>query len=142
MSHLHEAHRALLAASSDYFRGMFTSGKKESRQESVSLLLVGAAMFESFLHYNYSRSFALSWGCVSYLTCTSLQLQFQTAFSLCVYFLQHEIDAYCCLDVASFVEAYGMADLLALVNEFVLRHFQDVSITPKFQDLPVEKLDK
>lgn len=34
-----------------------------------------------------------------------------------------------------------MADL-ALADNFVLRHFQDVSITPKFQDRPVEKLNK
>lgn len=136
------AHRALLAASSDYFRGMFTSGMKESRQESVSLLLVGATKFEALLHYTYSGALALGWGCVFDLTCTSLQLQFQTAFSLCLNFLQQEIDAYSCLDVASFAEAYGMADLLALADDFVLRHFQDVSIIPKFQDLPVEKLKK
>uniref|UniRef100_A0A671QTH1 BTB domain-containing protein n=1 Tax=Sinocyclocheilus anshuiensis TaxID=1608454 RepID=A0A671QTH1_9TELE len=142
MSRLHEAHRARLAASSDYFRGMFTSSMKESRQESVSLLLVGAAKFEALLHYTYSGALALGWGCVFDLTCTSLQLQFQTAFSLCLNFLQQEIDAYSCLGVASFAEAYGMADLLALADDFVLRHFQDVSITPKFQDLPVEKLKK
>uniref|UniRef100_A0A671MT75 Kelch-like protein 33 n=1 Tax=Sinocyclocheilus anshuiensis TaxID=1608454 RepID=A0A671MT75_9TELE len=142
MSHLREAHRALLAASSDYFRGMFTSGMKESRQELVSLLLVTAAKFEALLHYTYSGALALGWGCVFDLTCTSLQLQFQTAFSICLNFLQQEIDAYSCLDVASFAESYGMVDLLALANDYVLRNFKDVSVTPKFQDLPVEKLKK
>ncbi|XP_016300695.1 kelch-like protein 33 isoform X2 [Sinocyclocheilus anshuiensis] len=136
------AHRALLAASSDYFRGMFTSGMKESRQELVSLLLVTAAKFEALLHYTYSGALALGWGCVFDLTCTSLQLQFQTAFSICLNFLQQEIDAYSCLDVASFAESYGMVDLLALANDYVLRNFKDVSVTPKFQDLPVEKLKK
>ncbi|XP_077083495.1 kelch-like protein 9 isoform X2 [Siphateles boraxobius] len=136
------AHRVLLVASSDYFRGMFTSGMKESRQTLVSLQLVTASKFEALLHYSYSGALALGWGCVFDLTCTSLQLQFQTAYSLCLNFLEQEIDAYSCLDVVSFAEAYGMCDLLALANNFVLNHFQDVSITPKFHDLPVEKVRK
>lgn len=108
----------------------------------MSLQLVRAAKFEALLHYSYSGTLALGWGCVFDLTCTSLQLQFQTAYSLCLNFLEKEIDAYNCLDVVSFAEAYGMSDLLALANNFVLRHFQDVSITPKFHDLPVEKFKK
>ncbi|KAG1937883.1 kelch-like protein [Pimephales promelas] len=136
------AHRVLLVASSDYFRGMFTSGMKESRQKLVSLQLVRAAKFEALLHHSYSGALALGWGCVFDLTCTSLQLQFHTAYSLCLNFLEKEIDAYSCLDVVSFAEAYGMSDLLALANNFVLKHFQDVSITPKFHDLPVDQFMK
>ncbi|XP_051569629.1 kelch-like protein 13 [Myxocyprinus asiaticus] len=136
------AHRVLLVACCDYFRGMFSSGMRESQQESVSLLLVRAAEFEALLHCAYSGVLALGWSCIFELTCTSLQLQFQFALSLCLIFLQKEMDAYSCLDVASFAEAYGMTNLLALAEDFVSRHFQEVSLTPKFQDLPKEKLKK
>uniref|UniRef100_A0A8C2IAJ5 Si:ch211-63p21.8 n=1 Tax=Cyprinus carpio TaxID=7962 RepID=A0A8C2IAJ5_CYPCA len=130
----------LLAASSDYFRGMFTSGMKESQQESVPLLLVGAAELETLLRCAYSGTLVLGWGCVFELACTSLQFQFQPAISLCLKFLEQEMDIHNCLDVASFAEAYGMADLLELAEDFVLRRFQEISATPKFQDLPAEKL--
>ncbi|XP_051569653.1 uncharacterized protein LOC127450008 [Myxocyprinus asiaticus] len=136
------AHRVLLVACCDYFRGMFSSNMRESQQESVSLLLVGAAEFEALLHCAYSGVLVLGWSCIFELTCTSLQLQFQFAISLCLIFLQKEMDAYSCLDVASFAEAYGMTDLLELAEDFVSRHFQEVSLTPKFQDLPKEKLKK
>uniref|UniRef100_A0A8C1VJ26 Kelch-like family member 33 n=1 Tax=Cyprinus carpio TaxID=7962 RepID=A0A8C1VJ26_CYPCA len=46
------------------------------------------------------------------------------------------------VDIKEISASYGMVDLLALANDYVLRHFQDVSVTPKFQDLPVEKLKK
>uniref|UniRef100_A0AAY3ZUI9 BACK domain-containing protein n=2 Tax=Denticeps clupeoides TaxID=299321 RepID=A0AAY3ZUI9_9TELE len=45
-----------------------------------------------------------------------------------------------CLDVASFAEAYGMDELRELAEDYLLRHFQEVAATPKFQDLPAEKL--
>uniref|UniRef100_A0A8C2A373 Kelch-like protein 33 n=1 Tax=Cyprinus carpio TaxID=7962 RepID=A0A8C2A373_CYPCA len=140
-----QVHSFVLAAVSYLIQ---TRLKQKPKQEQYISLYMGPEVhgsglaFEALLHYTYSGALALGWGCVFDLTCTSLQFQFQTAFSLCLNFLQQEIDAYSCLDVASFAEAYGMADLLALADDFVLRHFQDVSITPKFQDLPVEKLKK
>lgn len=70
----------------------------------------------------------------------ALQLQFQAPLSLCLDFMQQEMDASSCLDVASFAEAYGMSELLEEANDFVLRNFWDVSATEKFQDLPAEKL--
>ena len=44
--------------------------------------------------------------------------------------------------MASFAEAYRIGELLHFADDFVLRHFQDVSTTPKFQDLPRDKLLK
>ncbi len=126
----------LLAASSDYFRGMFTSGMRESQQDSVSLLLIGAAELEALLHCTYSGALVLGWGCVFELACTSLQFQFQPAISLCIQFLKQEMDVHNCLDVASFAEAYGMAELMELAEDFVLRHFQEISVHPKVSGPP------
>ncbi|CDQ68468.1 unnamed protein product [Oncorhynchus mykiss] len=133
-------HKVLMAASSDFFRGMFTSGMKESQQPCVALPFLEAAELEAMIGCSYSGSLPLSWGRVFEITCTALQLQFQPALSLCLNFLEQEIDAHSCLDVASFAEAYGMPELLEVANSFVLRHFQNVAATPKFQDLPAKKL--
>lgn len=134
------AHRVLLAASSDYFRGMFTSGMRESQQRSITVPCLGDEELKVFLHCSYSASLDLNWDQVFDLVCSALQFQIQPALSLCLDFLKQEMDADSCLDVASFAEAYGMRDLLELADDYVLRHFQEVSVTPKFQDLSAEKL--
>ncbi|XP_076018635.1 kelch-like protein 33 [Genypterus blacodes] len=133
-------HRVILAASSDYFRGMFTCGMRESHQTCVALPILLAHELETLIGCSYSGSLPLSWECVFEITCTALQLQFQPAISLCHKFLHHEMEVSSCLDVASFAEAYSMTELLEEANEFVLRNFWEVSTTVKFQDLPAEKL--
>ncbi|XP_071767049.2 kelch-like protein 33 [Centroberyx gerrardi] len=133
-------HRVILAASSDYFRGMFTCGMRESHQPRVALPFLLASELAPLIGCSYSGALPLSWACVFEITCTALQLQFQTALSLCLDFMRQEMDASSCLDVASFAEAYGMSELLEEANDFVLRNFWQVSATAKFQDLPAEKL--
>ncbi|XP_041635882.1 kelch-like protein 33 isoform X2 [Cheilinus undulatus] len=135
-----ELHRAILAASSDYFRGMFTCGMKESNQTHVALPFLLASELEALIDFSYSGILPLSWDCVFEITCTALQLQFQPALLLCYNFLRQEMDSGSCLDVASFAEAYGVIELLEEANDFVLRNFWEVSTTAKFKDLPAEKL--
>ncbi|KAL0970096.1 hypothetical protein UPYG_G00237090 [Umbra pygmaea] len=135
-------HRVLLAASSDYFRGMFTSGMKESQQSTVILPFLKPSELEALIGCSYTGSIHLNWGRVFEITSTALQLQFHVSLSLCLDFLEQEMDEHSCLDVASFAEAYGMKELLEMTNDFVLRKFQNVAVTPKFQDLPAKKLRK
>ncbi|XP_060747979.1 kelch-like protein 33 isoform X2 [Tachysurus vachellii] len=134
------AHRVILSASSDYFHAMFCSGMKETHQTSVSLLLIGAPELEALLHCCYSGHLFLDWGCVFELTSTALQFQFQPALSLCLNYLEQQMDVNSCLDVAAFAEAYMLSDLLETAEDFILMHFQEVTATPKFLELPTEKL--
>ncbi|XP_019726686.1 kelch-like protein 33 isoform X2 [Hippocampus comes] len=137
---LFHVHRVILAASSDYFRGMFTSGMRESRQARVVLPLKVIPEMAALIAFAYRASLPVNWDCVFELACTALQFQFRSAVSLCLLFMKQEMGAGSCLDVASFAEAYGMSELLEEANDYVLRNFLEVSATEKFLDLQAEKL--
>uniref|UniRef100_A0A8C6LW07 Si:ch211-63p21.8 n=1 Tax=Nothobranchius furzeri TaxID=105023 RepID=A0A8C6LW07_NOTFU len=106
----------------------------------IALPFLSASDLEALICCSYTGILPLSWDCVFELTCTALQLQFQPALLLCFNFMQDQMQASSCLDVASFAEAYGMSELLEEANDFVLRNFREVSATEKFQDLSAEKL--
>ncbi|XP_054609388.1 kelch-like protein 33 [Dunckerocampus dactyliophorus] len=137
---LFHVHRVILVTSSDYFRGMFTSGMRESRQTRVVLPLKVAPELGALIGSCYRGTLPLSWDCVFETACTALRFQFQSAVSLCLRFMRQEMGADSCLDVASFAEAYGMSELLEEANDYVLRNFLEVSATAKFTDLQAEKL--
>ncbi|KAM9718101.1 kelch-like protein 9 [Menidia menidia] len=135
-------HRVVLAASSDYFRGMFTLGMKESHQLCVSLPLLLASELEVLICSSYSGTLPINWTNVFEITTTALQLQYQPALSLCFNFLLREINPKTCLDVISFAQAYEIRHLLEFADDFVLRQFQKVACTSKFKDLPAKQLLK
>ncbi|KAL6118396.1 klhl33 [Pungitius sinensis] len=135
-------HRVMLAVCSDYFRGMFTSGMKESRQPRVTLPFLLASELEALIDCSYSGVLSISWSRVFELTIVALQLQHQPALSLSLKFLHQEMNALSCLDVASFAEAYGMVQLLEVADAFAMRQFQKVASVSKFTDLPAKKLLK
>ncbi|XP_062864842.1 kelch-like protein 33 [Trichomycterus rosablanca] len=134
------AHRVILSANSDYFRAMFSSGMRESKQSSVSLLFIGASELEALLHYCYTGDLFLDWGCIFDITSTALQFQFLPVLSLCLSYMQNQINIYNCLDVVQFAEAYMLKDLFDMAEDFIHIHFQEVVGTPVFLELPAQKL--
>uniref|UniRef100_A0A8C8DDD6 Si:ch211-63p21.8 n=1 Tax=Oryzias sinensis TaxID=183150 RepID=A0A8C8DDD6_9TELE len=130
----------ILAASSDFFRAMFTCGMKESHQTCVSLPYLPAPELKALVGFSYGGKLTISWDSVFEMTIVALQLQLRQALLLCLNFMKEQMNPASCLDVASFAEAYGLSELLDEAKDFVLRNFREVSTSAKFCDLPAEKL--
>lgn len=74
-----EAHRILLAASCDYFRGMFAGGLKEMEQEEVLIHGVSYNAMCQILHFIYTSELELSLSNVQETLVAACQLQVRVA---------------------------------------------------------------
>ncbi|XP_033853054.3 kelch-like protein 33 [Acipenser ruthenus] len=135
-------HRAILAAGSDFFRGMFTSGMKEASEDTIPMFSLSPEELSALLSFIYSGTLQLGWDNAFELTLASMQIQSHGAISLCMDFLHGETDPQSCLDVAAFAEAYSLGELKEFADDYVLRNFQEVGSTPKFQDLSLDQLSR
>lgn len=136
------AHRVILAAGADYFRALFCGGLRESGEDVVLLRGVASWVLRNLLDFIYSGRLKLSCRNVWDLTEAASQFQLQGALSLCLNFLQDNMDGTSCLDVLAFAEAHSLEDLRRRAEDYVLAHFQRVAEGEKFRHLPCVQLQR
>ncbi|KAB5518445.1 hypothetical protein PHYPO_G00165980 [Pangasianodon hypophthalmus] len=129
------AHRIILAAGGDYFRALFCSGLRESKEEVVCLRGIASWVLESLLEFMYSGQLNLGWQNIWDLTEASLQFQLQGAHTLCSEFLHDHMNDASCLDTLFLAETYGLERLGRAAEEYTLAHFQQISERENFKDL-------
>ncbi|XP_030635259.1 kelch-like protein 33 [Chanos chanos] len=139
---LFPAHRVVLAAGGDYFRALLCGGLRESGEEVVCLRGVAAWVLQDLLRFVYSGRLRLGWSNVWDLAEAAVQFQLQGALSLCLSFLQEDMDCETCLDTLALAEAYGLDELGRAAEDYTLAHFQSVSEGEKFRDLPCPLLQR
>lgn len=136
------AHRVVLAAGGDYFRALLCGGLRESSEDVVCLRGVSSWVIESMLSFIYTGQLRLGWRQIWELTDALLQFQLQGALSLCLDFLHDRMDENTCLDVLVLAETYGLIQLSQAAEEYILAHFQCISVGEKFKDVPSQLLDR
>ncbi|XP_030043385.1 kelch-like protein 33 [Microcaecilia unicolor] len=135
-----KVHRVILAAGSDFFRGMFTSGMKEAHQDMVSLSTFSSADLSLFISFIYSGSLLLGWDNVFEVTEAALPYQMSGILQLCYRFFRENMESEHSLDVLALAEAFDLPELRQETEDFILRNFKEVAQVPKFQDLKMDQL--
>ncbi|XP_060748018.1 kelch-like protein 33 isoform X1 [Tachysurus vachellii] len=136
------AHRVILAAGGDYFRALFCSGLRESKEEVVCMQGIASWVLESMLEFIYSGQLKLGWQNIWDLTEAFLQFQLQGAQTLCSQFLHDHMNDASCLDTLFLAETYGLEHLGRAAEEYALSHFQQVSERENFKDLTCTLLER
>ena len=102
----------MLAASSEYFRVMFTSrSMKESMERDVSLTGVTAEALSLVLDYVYTSRVTLSLANVQQVLAAATHLRLERVVTACSVYLQDQIDSVNCVDVATLADNYCLQTL-------------------------------
>ncbi|XP_037339242.2 kelch-like protein 22 isoform X1 [Pungitius pungitius] len=130
------AHRILLAASCDYFRGMFAGGLRETQQKEIQIHGVSYVAMTKIIDYIYTSEIELDLECVQEVLNAATLLQLEIVISFCCDFLSDWLDESNILEVHNLADLYGLHDLNAMVHSYILNKIPTLSCTDVYRQLP------
>ena len=134
------AHRNVLAASSLYFRALFSSDMKEREESAVTIEELEPKVMEEILSYMYSGAVELNEINAFDLAVAADYMILSNLKQLCCDFLIKCLNSEICLAALAIAERYNFQDLRDAAQLHVLNNFGHVSRTDEFLNLSVEQL--
>ena len=136
------AHRNVLAASSAYFLGLFTSDMKERRQCEVRLEGFKSSVMEALLNFIYTGEVEITQENVKELVFSGDYLLIDDLKRKGSVFLQGTLSPFNCLSIREFSEKYDCQELLYKSENFILQNFVAVSKSEEFLYLELSDIEK
>lgn len=131
-----QAHRILLAASCDYFRGMFAGGLRETQQKEIPIHGVSYMAMKKILDYIYTSEIELDLECVQEVLVAATLVQLENVIGFCCDFLFSWLDESNILEMHHLADIYGLQQLNDRVHSYILRNIQTLSRTDVYRQLP------
>ncbi|XP_034727228.1 kelch-like protein 22 isoform X1 [Etheostoma cragini] len=135
-----KAHRILLAASCDYFRGMFAGGLRETQQKEIPIHGVSYMAMKKILDYIYTSEIELDLECVQDVLIAATLVQLEIVIEFCCDFLFSWLDESNILEVHNLADLYGLQQLNAKIHSYILRNIQTLSRSEVYRELPQDKV--
>ncbi|XP_078603022.1 kelch-like protein 26 isoform X2 [Branchiostoma floridae x Branchiostoma japonicum] len=134
------AHRAVLAACSDYFRAMLTGSLKESKEREIVLHGMKASALEACIDFIYSGQIGLSPQNIADIINVAAYLQIPTVLELCCTYYKDSITVDNCLEITHAAQSYGVTELKEFADDFIVKNFHAFAETEKFESLTQKEL--
>lgn len=135
------AHRNVLAASSPYFRAMFSSNMKEHLENKpVILENITAEIMEELLNFIYTGNIKITPFNVKDFVSASNYLLMTSLKETCVSFMKSMLNPSNCLGIEAAAFKFDCSALKNTANRYVYDNFVAVSQTDEFKLLSAERL--
>ncbi|XP_015679936.1 kelch-like protein 22 [Protobothrops mucrosquamatus] len=135
-----DAHRILLAASCDYFRGMFAGGLREMEQEEIHIQGISYNAMCKILNFIYTSDLELGLNNVQEILAASCQLQISEIIKFCCDFLMLWVDDENIVDMYRLADLFDLCYLIEKLDSYFLKNFVTLSKTETYRQLPLEKV--
>ncbi|XP_035687769.1 kelch repeat and BTB domain-containing protein 8-like [Branchiostoma floridae] len=133
-------HRAVLASCSPYFRGMFTSGYAEAKQERISIQDVGGVAMATILDYAYTGRLQTEPDQVQAVMAAARLLQVDFVGQKAAEYMKDHLDVSNCVDVWMYADMLADCSLVEASKKYVASRFDQVALQPSFVQLPLSLL--
>ncbi|XP_049623403.1 kelch-like protein 34 [Suncus etruscus] len=120
------AHRSLLACSSDYFKALFKSHTRESRERVIHLHVPSAAALQRLLDFIYTAWLPLSLETLEDTLEAASYLQVTEALGLCGRYLERQLAPDNGCFAANVAARFGLAHALGAAERCIIHHLRDL----------------
>ena len=131
-------HRCVIAATSPYFKAMFTNNLAESGQNNVRIVGVDYEIMKTVISYAYSVETTLSNERVLDLLVAADLFQIDSLLNHCCSYLQDHLTPQNVLSIRTYAHHYRCWNLYRYCNDYILRNFCYIVTTEEFLEIPPE----
>ncbi|CAH1262445.1 KLHL11 [Branchiostoma lanceolatum] len=134
------AHRAVMAAGSQYFASIYRSDYTETHASRIELGSLDAGGVETVVQYIYTGVLRLTLGNVHVVLAAATHLDVLHLKDYCRQFLSDNISLGTCLSVWAVADLYDMDQLKEQALKFILDNFTEIMVMEDVLELPMERL--
>eukprot|EP00794_Sanderia_malayensis_P009687 gene9687-10677_t len=134
------AHKAVLAACSPYFRAMFTADFLEAKQPFICMKGTDGRALEDIVNYFYTGKISINALNVEGVLGVANALQLESLVNHCETYMRRNISLGNCFGLYSLAKFYGLTDLDQQALRFISWYFADIPQEGEFLLLPSELL--